>query len=82
MSEGKNSWVVFNEYYKNNTNYEQLFTKVCQPPYKKSIMDRLCEKYPLPDFRCSAHYRHYLTHDDYIVSVKWGDDKNCKCIIF
>lgn len=92
MSEGKMPWAVFNEPYKNNTDYDKLFTEFCKPPYDKPILTRLREKYPLPEFRCDVHHVHYSTHDFinpdspdvnyYEVYVEWGNFDECKCVVF
>lgn len=89
MSEGKFSWTVF---YKAcpSIDYDKLFKEFYQSPYDKSIVDRLREKFPAPDFRIHAKRVHYTTHDffnpnsadvDYYeVSVNWGE-QDCKCVI-
>lgn len=92
MSKGEKSWVLFREDYISNTNYEFLFTKYYKQPYDKSILGRLQEKFPEPDFKCSATHVNYSTHDFlnpdspdvnyYIVKVEWGSRDDCKCVLF
>lgn len=91
MSQGEKSWVLFKEDYLSHVNYNYLFTEYYKEPYDKSILDRLREKYPEPEFKCSARHVNYSTHDFmnpdspdvnyYTVVVEW-DIHDCQCLLF
>lgn len=71
--------------------YDDLFNNYYSEPYTKSILNRLREKFPGPEFKCSAEHVHYSTHDlfnpdspdvnYYVVLVEW-DITDCRCILF
>lgn len=92
MSKGEKSWILFSENYVFNTNYHQLFTEIIKDPYKTSILNRLREKFPEPEFRCLAEHVNYSTHNlfnpdspdvnYYVIYVEWGVKDDCSCILF
>lgn len=51
MSRGETIAYVYNENYIIGINHELLFKRYYQPPYDKSIIDRLKEIFPEPEFR-------------------------------
>ena len=80
MSKGKNSICIFNQKYEKYFDY--VFHKQIEKPYTKTIIERLKEKYPAPEFNCVAEYYRIWWDEPlyYRVEIKWNNQ--CSCILF
>lgn len=54
MKEGKTSWLMICKESIINTHYDHIFMQIIIKPYNKTILERLREKFPLPDFQCKG----------------------------
>jgi len=79
--------IIYCQPYSKNINYEYLFQNYYKYPYDKSIINRLIEKFPEPEFKIRNFRQNYITHtyfcidksivDNYIIVIDIINEQKC-----